>query len=163
MAESVGAFISLGSNEGDRVNWMSRAQELIGISCGDIIKKSSIYETAAWGIKTQPDFLNMVVLVRTSLTASELLAALLAIETQLGRQRIVKWGPRIIDLDILYFGHQITKLPNLVIPHPFLQERRFTLVPLVELAPDYIHPVLHKTNASLLAACEDTLTVRLFS
>ena len=152
-------FLSLGSNEGDRTLWFEKAIALISARCGTIVGRSAIYETAAWGITTQPDFLNMVVHMQTDLSPRDLLTTILEIETTLGRHRTIKWGPRIIDIDILLYNDVILDTPELVIPHPFLHERRFTLAPLAELAPNYMHPTLHKTISRLLAECPDKLEV----
>jgi 2-amino-4-hydroxy-6-hydroxymethyldihydropteridine diphosphokinase len=155
-------YLSLGSNEGDRVLWLTKAINEISRSAGDIINKSSIYETAAWGKNDQPDFLNMVLEISTQLDAHDLLNVILAIETSLGRHRDEKWGPRIIDIDILFYGHYIIYSPQLTIPHPYLQDRMFVLVPLAELNPAFEHPIFLKSIAEMLKECEDTLEVRLF-
>ncbi len=157
------AYLLLGSNEGDRVVWLRRAMELIDEHCGKISARSSIYETAAWGITAQPDFLNMVISLETNLLPALLLHTLLGIENTLGRHRTIKWGPRTIDIDILLYNSDIVDTPALVIPHPFLQERRFTLEPLAELAPDYVHPLFQKSITVLLAECPDKLTVWKYS
>jgi 2-amino-4-hydroxy-6-hydroxymethyldihydropteridine diphosphokinase len=154
------SYLSLGSNEGDRLSWFKKAIELLGANCGTISKRSSIYETSAWGITDQPDFLNMVVALKTTLSPSELLTEILKIETSLGRQRSIKWGPRTLDIDILLYNNDIIELPGLTIPHPYLHERRFTLLPLAEVAGQYIHPVLNRTIADLLRSWPDQLDVR---
>ncbi len=153
------AYLSLGSNEGDRLQWLEKAIALISATCGTMQKRSAIYETAAWGITDQPDFLNMVITLETALSPTELLGAILQVETTLGRHRTVKWGPRIIDIDILLYDDVTMDMPGLIIPHPFMQDRRFILIPLAEMAPQYMHPVLHKTVAALLAECPDKLEV----
>jgi 2-amino-4-hydroxy-6-hydroxymethyldihydropteridine diphosphokinase len=157
------AYLSLGSNEGDRIAWLQKALELLAATCGEIVKISSIYETAAWGLGAQPDFLNMAVLINTDKSPEELLQEIHNIETALGRQRNIKWGPRTLDIDILLYNHDIIQTPELKVPHPFLHERRFTLVPLVEIAPRYIHPQLHQTVSELLAACPDQLEVHKYA
>src|SRR5579872_2952289 len=139
------AYLALGGNEGDRVAWLQKALALLAVKCGDIIKRSAVYETAAWGLGAQPDFLNMAVLINTDKTPVELLGEIHIIETTLGRQRSIKWGPRTLDIDILLYNHEIIDTPELKIPHPFLHMRRFTLVPLAEIAPQYLHPQLNKT------------------
>ena len=156
------AYLSLGSNEGDRVLWISNAIEQIGNICGPVVRESSLYETAAWGINTQPDFLNMVIAIQTTQAPHELLNSILAIEKALGRHRDIKWGPRIIDIDILFFGNAVMSLPDLIIPHQYLQLRRFTLIPLQEIAADFNHPVLNKSISTLLSECQDPLEVHLF-
>jgi 2-amino-4-hydroxy-6-hydroxymethyldihydropteridine diphosphokinase len=120
---------------------------------------SSIYETAAWGKNDQPAFLNQVLEIETALSPPQLLKTILAIEENIGRVRQEKYGPRIIDIDILLFNDEVLHLPMLKIPHPQLQNRRFVLVPLAEIAPDLIHPVFKKTIAELLAICPDKLEV----
>jgi len=153
------AYLSLGSNEGNRRQWLQKANDLIKVHCGEILQRSAIYKTAAWGITDQPDFLNMVMYIETLKTPAELLTSILNIETTLGRHRNVKWGPRIIDIDILLFNNDVIDIPGLVIPHPFMQDRRFTLRPLAEIAPDYVHPKLNKTIKELLENCPDKLEV----
>lgn len=156
------AYLSLGSNEGQRERWLQQAQEHIAINCGTITATSPIYETAAWGITNQPDFLNMVLGIETYLSPNELLQSILNIETSLGRVRTVKWGPRTIDIDILFYNNEVINQPGLTIPHPFLQERRFILAPLAAIAPQYVHPLLHKTITQLLADCPDKLEVHTY-
>ena len=139
--------------------WLQKAIELLSTNCGAITKISSVYETAAWGINDQPDFLNMAVQLQTTQSPTELLAAILDIEILLGRQRTVKWGPRTLDIDILLFNNDVIETPGLTIPHPFLHQRLFTLLPLAEIAPAYLHPKLNKTITELLAGCTDKLDV----
>jgi len=126
---------------------------------GKVTAKSSIYETAAWGKADQPSFLNQVVEINTKLLPDQLLSVTQAIETGLGRKRKERWGPRIIDIDILFYGDHIINLPDLIIPHPAIAERRFTLVPMNEIAPMWIHPLSGATMEQLLARCEDSLEV----
>ena len=137
------------------------ASAYIGLQCGAIINSSSLYETAAWGKTDQPPFLNLALEIQTELTALQLLKKILNIEKQTGRIRKEKYGPRIIDIDILLFNDQIHNYPLLKIPHPELQNRRFVLVPLAEIASQIIHPVLRKSIAELLAICPDKLNVSL--
>ena len=153
------AYLLLGSNEGNRMLWMQKAMDLLSVSCGAIVSRSSVYETAAWGITGQPDFLNMVILLQTTKSPFELLAAIHTIEDTLGRQRDEKWGPRTLDIDILLNNNEVIETPGLIVPHPFIQKRRFTLVPLAEIAPDYVHPKLNKTINQILSECPDTLEV----
>lgn len=153
------SYILLGSNLGNCLNNLKQALDLIQTHIGKIIKASSIYKTAAWGNTEQGDFYNQVLLLETTCTPQELLTKLLAIEKSMGRERKHKWEPRIIDLDILYYGNQIIKEDNLSIPHPWLHKRRFTLAPLAEISPDFLHPVLVQPNKHLLEICEDNLSV----
>ena len=157
------AYLSLGSNEGERTLWLDKALWLLSVTCGTLVQMSSVYETAAWGIQDQPDFLNMVVQLETEKNARDLLTAILAVETTLGRHRTVKWGPRTIDIDILFFNDEVINTPDLVVPHPFIQERRFILLPMAEIAAEWIHPVLQKNIATLVAECKDELQVRRFN
>jgi 2-amino-4-hydroxy-6-hydroxymethyldihydropteridine diphosphokinase len=131
----------------------------IGDKIGTILESSNIYETAAWGKEDQPDFLNQVVRLTTHLDPQTLIETLLWIEITLGRQRKVKWGERIIDLDILFYENEIVNDENLTIPHPGIPLRRFTLLPLNEIAPQLMHPVLNKTIEQLLSECPDQLEV----
>ena len=143
--------------------WLQTAIELLEENCGPIIKKSSIYETAAWGITAQPDFLNMVIELETAHAPEELLNEIHHIENRLGRQRDVKWGQRTLDIDILLYNHEIIDIPGLTVPHPYLHQRLFTLKPLAEIAADYIHPKLHKSISDLLADCPDDLGVNKYT
>jgi 2-amino-4-hydroxy-6-hydroxymethyldihydropteridine diphosphokinase len=156
------AYLSLGSNEEDRKQWLERALTILAERCGTIEQQSPIYETAAWGITDQAPFLNMAVHLQTSLEPHELLQQILTIEIELGRQREVKWGPRTLDIDILLFNDDVIDTPELKVPHPFLQERRFTLVPLAAIAADIMHPVYHKTTRQLLDECADPLEVTVY-
>lgn len=153
------AFLLIGGNMGNRVSYLTKAKLLIEAKAGKVVEASSIYETAAWGIEDQPAFINQVLLINTELPALELLKVLLNIEEALGRKRIIKFGPRIIDLDILLFNNEIIDNEILVVPHPALPERRFALVPLCEIAPTFNHPGLNKTIKQLLDECKDNLEV----
>ena len=156
-----GIFILLGSNLGDKSQNLNSAKKKIENQIGQILKESSVYETAAWGRQNQPAFLNQVVQLKTLLAPYKLLDELLSIEDAMGRKRIEKWGERLIDLDILYYDDQVIEDENLKIPHPGIPVRRFTLAPLVEIAPDFQHPLSKKTNRQLFKACTDDLNVLL--
>ncbi len=149
----------IGGNMGDRMANLAMAIKLIEEQIGNIELKSSIYETAAWGQTNQPDFLNQALLVNTNMQAAELMSKLLSIENLMGRIRTIKLGPRTIDLDIMYFNNEVISTNLITIPHPKLAERKFVLEPLFEIAPNYLHPILNKTNASLLKDCGDSLAV----
>lgn len=152
-------FILLGSNVGDRQANLLNARQEISRAIGEIITASAVYKTAPWGNTHQPDFYNQVIGIVSTLTPDELLEGILEIEKRLGRTREVKWGPRIIDIDILLWGARTMKTPHLTIPHPELAHRRFTLLPLTEIAPHFVHPIEHKTMMALLETCPDRLTV----
>ena len=149
----------IGGNMGDRMANLDNALNLMKATLGDLIQLSSRYETSAWGFTEQPDFINQAILLETNLTASELMQSILRIETQMGRERTVPLGPRIIDIDIIYFNDDIINSPELTVPHPKMSERLFVLKPLVEIMSNYIHPILLKSNAILLKECGDSLAV----
>jgi len=152
-------FILLGSNLGDRQENLDRARHEISRSVGEIITTSSIYKTAAWGNTNQPDFYNQVIEIRSTLDPDKLFLETQLIEQKMGRVRKEKWSPRIIDIDILFFGDLIIETENLTIPHREIPNRKFTLLPLAEVTPDFIHPVLKKSVLQMLAACTDELPV----
>lgn len=151
------AFILLGSNLGKREENLVKA--IIAIEKFAIVPlKSSLYKTEPWQMNDADWFLNQVIMIDTELEANDLLKALISIEAKLGRTRDNKAGvyaSRTIDLDILYFNDLILDSEILQIPHPRLHLRKFTLLPLLEIAGEYIHPTLNQSNAQLLAACED--------
>lgn len=157
------AYILTGGNLGDRVTNLQNAKQLIGEKCGIILVESSLYETAAWGLTGQPDFLNQVIVIQTQLTPALLMQTLLLIEEKMGRKRTRKFGPRIIDLDILLIDDLVINIPLLTIPHPALTERKFALVPLHEVSPTLIHPVEKKSVHQLLLDCTDELDVQKYS
>ena len=136
-------FLLLGSNLGDRPRHLREATALL-LDFFLITNQSSIYESDPWGVEDQPVFLNQVLKGKSELSATELLQAVLSVEKQMGRERRLKWGERIIDIDILYYHHQNVNTPDLIVPHPQIHNRRFTLVPLCEIAPGYQHPIFQK-------------------
>ena len=148
---------------GDRQLNLELAKKEIGIQCGRVTKGSSLYETAAWGNTQQAAFLNQALEVETLLNAKQLIRKLLSIEKIMGRTRKEKYGPRIIDIDILLFNTETYNYPLLTIPHPELQNRRFALLPLAEIAAETMHPVFNKTIGRLLTECRDDLEVKKYS
>jgi len=153
------AYLLTGGNTGNREHYLQQAIELIGQKCGHILKQSSLYETAAWGKTDQPAFLNQALLLHTDLGAPELMQVLLSIEETMGRRREEKYGPRIIDIDVLLYNNDVLQSPLITVPHPELNNRRFALTPLAEIAADLKHPLLHKTIRRLLKECPDMLPV----
>ena len=156
-------FLLLGTNLGNRIGNLSHAIRLVDEQVGKVTKVSSVYETSAWGKTDQPAFLNQAVEIATELDAEAALTKILSIEMQLGRKRRERWGERIIDIDILFFADEVHTSDQLHIPHPQLANRRFTLIPLNEIAGGLIHPTLKKKVSQLLADCPDELSVRRFA
>lgn len=144
------AYIGIGSNLGSREENCERAIRLLSENGITVTKRSSIIETRPWGVTDQPEFVNMAVEIETSLKPEELLHILKKIEIETGRQPALRWGPRLIDLDILLYEDMVMKTTDLEVPHPHLAEREFALKPLAEIAPDKEHPVLKKSIRELL-------------
>lgn len=154
------AYLITGSNMEDREQSLATARELINKDCGEITKTSSLYETAAWGKTDQPAFLNQALEIHTVLNAKQLIRHILKVEKKMGRIRQEKYGPRLIDIDILFFNDEVHNTSFLKIPHPEMQNRRFVLMPLSEIASGFVHPVLKKTVTELLNDCPDKLDVK---
>ncbi len=148
-------YIALGSNMGDRQKNIAQALALLQGARVKILRKSSLYETKPYGVTDQPDFLNGAIKVEWAGTPQTLLTTLLKVEQTMGRQRIRHWGERNIDLDILFFGDVVLNTPELILPHPDLQNRLFVLEPLCEIAGRLVHPVLGKTMDVLLQELRD--------
>ncbi|MBK7289034.1 MAG: 2-amino-4-hydroxy-6-hydroxymethyldihydropteridine diphosphokinase [Chitinophagaceae bacterium] len=157
------AFLLTGGNMGEREENLLAAIEHINQHCGLITNSSSLYETAAWGNTEQPAFLNQALEIETELTARQLMRRILKVEKLMGRVRKEKYGPRLIDIDILLYADEIHNYKLLKLPHPEMQNRKFALLPLAEIAPHIIQPVLQKTITELLAVCKDELEVKKYS
>lgn len=155
-----GIYLLIGTNLGNRLGNINLALQKISELVGSILKISSIYETAAWGKTNQPDFYNLALEIATEKAPQEVLHLLQSIEKEMGRIRIEKWEERIIDIDILYYADKVMTTPELTLPHPEIPNRRFALAPLNEIAGDFMHPFLHKSNREMLGACEDRLEVK---
>jgi 2-amino-4-hydroxy-6-hydroxymethyldihydropteridine diphosphokinase len=156
----INVFLLLGSNLGDRKLYLQQAIMHIAYDIASAQKISSVYETQSWGKTDEPEYLNMVIEIETELPAQIILEKILSIELIMGRKREEKWGSRLIDIDILYYGDSIIDEPGLHVPHPQLHNRRFTLEPLAEIAPNFVHPVLKKNNLWLKNDLKDDLIVK---
>lgn len=148
-------FLLTGSNVGNSSANLQTAARFISDEVGEVIHASSIYKTAPWGNTNQQDFLNQVLWVETDKNPREVLELVLAIELKMGRVREQKWAPRTIDIDILFFDDLLIQEPDLQVPHPLLHLRKFTLQPLLEIAPTLLHPLLKQTITDLVATCPD--------
>ena len=156
-------YLLLGSNIEPRLGFLEEAEKRMSRVAGNVIKRSGVYESEPWGFSAETSFLNRVLLMQTILSPEELLRDILLVEMDMGRVRNGKgYTSRNIDIDILYYNDLIMSTDELVIPHPRLHFRRFALLPLAEIAPAYVHPLLLSTNEDLLQKCNDTTTVRKF-
>lgn len=156
-------FILFGSNMGDKEALYDKALHLINIRCGKVVAQSSAYASEPWGFESDEWFLNRLVVVETALSADDLMQELLRIEAELGRERIEGhkgYQSRPIDLDILYYGNHIILTDWVIAPHPRLHQRRFALMPMCEVAPDFVHPVWGLTQKRLLEQCPDCSVVK---
>ncbi|MGB4204115.1 MAG: 2-amino-4-hydroxy-6-hydroxymethyldihydropteridine diphosphokinase [Bacteroidales bacterium] len=157
------AYLLLGSNRGNRIEMLAKARDLIDEQIGSIIKSSSVYETAPWGFDDKISFLNQVICIETLYDPFCLLDQLLQIESYIGRIRTSKnYSSRNIDIDILFFNDYVINDQHLVIPHPRLHLRKFTLIPMAEIAGEHIHPLFNRSIEALLDECSDTKEVKLF-
>ena len=153
------SILLIGGNLGPRELHLQEAVALIHAEAGAVTRASALYETAPWGKVEQPAYLNQALLIDTPLDAHALLVKVLEIEHRIGRIRREKWGARVIDIDVIFYNDAVLSLPDLKVPHPQLQHRRFVLVPIAEIAPDWMHPTLHKTVRELLDVTLDALPV----
>ena len=151
--------LCLGGNKGDREKLLSQAIESIG-QYFELIRVSSVYETEAWGGVAKGKFLNQLAVISTSQSALEVLGGIQGIESDLGRTREEPWGDRTMDIDILFYGDELIQSEKLKVPHPFIAERRFVLVPLAELFPERKHPISGKTSTQMLIECGDQSEVK---
>jgi len=153
-------FLLLGGNLGDRIKLLHSAKQLIQYKIGNIEKESSIYESLPWGFEAEQNFLNQVAIINTNLSAQKVLKFCQEIENDLGRKRYSDhYESRTMDIDILFYNDEIINDKNLIVPHPKLHQRRFTLEPLVEISPEYVHPVLKKRLQVILNDCKDNSEV----
>lgn len=154
-------YLMLGGNLGDTASFFKQAIALITTRIGEVITLSAIYETEPWGVDGQQNYFNQAVELKTLLMPEKLLKETQAIEYELGRRKSLQnWAPRIIDIDILFYNQEIIEQIDLKIPHPLLHQRMFCLIPMQEIAPDYIHPIMKYSIRSLVNICNDKLLVR---
>jgi len=151
--------LSLGGNIGNVKEVFEVAIIHLKKRLGKLALSSSLYKTKAWGVENQPDFLNQVVVIETELLPIKVLEVCLEIEHELGRVRQEKWHERVIDIDVLFYGEELIKTETLIVPHPYIQDRNFILYPLVEIMPNYIHPLHNKSLKTLKDNCTDKLDV----
>tara|TARA_B000000475_G_C15946953_1_gene427109 strand:- start:100 stop:585 length:486 start_codon:yes stop_codon:yes gene_type:complete len=155
-------FLQLGSNLGDRLSFLNRSENLIEEFIGKLEKRSLVYESTPWGVKNQENFLNSVIIVKSNLSAEDILEKCQEIERTLERERKEKWGERTIDIDILFYNKEVIEKENLKVPHPLISERRFVLIPLNEINSEFIHPQKKETISELLKKCNDTEVVKIY-
>lgn len=154
-------ILSLGGNKGDREKLLFRAIESLNDHF-QLLKVSKIYQTSAWGGIAKGDFLNQIAVISTEFGPDQVLEILQGIEADLGRKREEPWGDRTMDIDILYFGDQVIHTDLLQVPHPFIAERKFVLVPLAEILPEKLHPITKKSTSEILEECNDPSDVSLW-
>lgn len=156
-------YLHTGTNIGDRAANLSYARQLVTERIGSILKASSIYETEAWGLEEQADFYNQALEVTTDLSPEKLLQQTKQIEQDMGRQKEIRWGKRLIDVDILFYGQEVIHTEKLKIPHAEMANRNFVLIPMLELQPELEHPILKKTIEEIYWESKDTLDVVMLS
>ena len=152
-------YLQLGSNLGNRTQLLTQAISLIESLLGKILNSSKVYESSPWRVEDQSYYLNQVLKVETKFNAEQILNIILNIEDDMGRKRFQKWGERLIDIDILFYNNDLIETQNLCVPHKHLAERKFVLLPLNEIAQDYIHPKYNLTVSELLNKCHDNESV----
>lgn len=148
-------ILHIGSNVGDAKANLERCVGLIEERIGTCKSLSSVYLTQAWGLENQNDFLNQALEIETLLSIEAVLETCMAIEAKMGREKNIKWGPRIIDIDIIFYGQEILESDNLIVPHPRMHDRNFVLYPLAEIIPEWLHPILGKSIAELKESSPD--------
>ena len=156
-------YLQLGSNIGDRLDNLDQSIKIITERIGNVLERSSVYESTPWGVENQRNFLNQVIFVKSNFDPYTILDLVLQIEKDMGRIRIEKWGERIIDIDILFIDDLIIESENLCIPHEFIAKRKFVLQPMCEIGPGFIHPKLNKTISQLLEECIDDEKVNVYA
>lgn len=153
-------YLCLGGNIGDTLNYLQNAVAMIGRRIGSVVSQSAVYQSEPWGFNAEQMFLNQVVVAETELEPHAVLEHCLQIESEFGRTRSGNgYEPRTIDIDIIFFGHQIISQPDLQVPHPLMHRRNFVLQPMCDVAADFVHPVIGKTVRQLFAECDDKSAV----
>ncbi len=153
--------LCIGGNLGDRLENLEETRDFIEFNIGDIVEASSIYESPAWGMEAAPEFLNQILVVKSTLNHLQLLNEIKELEEFYGRTRVAgKYTSREMDVDIIYFNEDVLEDEKITVPHPRLQERKFVLTPLAEVLPEFVHPVLKKSSVELLKDCQDTAMVK---
>ncbi len=159
-------YLSLGSNQGDRIGNLHKAVEAIDNQVGKVLEISSYYETEPWGFTDNTNFINQVAKIQSNLSAEQILKVTQSIEQQLGRKRIVsnqRYSSRKIDIDILFADDLVINTENLTIPHLHIHKRNFVLLPMSEISPEFVHPIMKKTISQLCKECDDTMEAKIFT
>lgn len=155
-------FLGLGSNQGDRELNLKNSIKLLNSKAGKVLNISRIYESEPWGVKNQNYFLNQVIEIETHIDPIDLLNICKNIEYDMGRNPEIRWGKRVIDIDILYYQSRVINQKKLIIPHKLMQERKFVMIPLNDLNENHLHPILKITNKEILNNCIDSCKVKYY-
>ena len=155
-------FLGLGSNQGDRELNLKNSIKLLNSKAGKVLNISRIYESEPWGVKNQNYFLNQVIEIETHIDPIDLLNICKNIEYDMGRNPEIRWGKRVIDIDILYYQSRVINQKKLIIPHKLMQERKFVMIPLNDLNENHLHPILNITNKEILNNCIDSCKVKYY-
>ena len=155
-------FLGLGSNQGDRELNLKKSIKLLNSKAGKVLNISRIYESEPWGVKNQNYFLNQVIEIETHIDPIDLLNICKNIEYDMGRNPEIRWGKRVIDIDILYYQSRVINQKKLIIPHKLMHERKFVMIPLNDLNENHLHPILKITNKEILNNCIDSCKVKYY-
>ena len=155
-------FLGLGSNQGDRELNLKNSIKLLNSRVGKVLKSSEVYESEPWGVKNQNYFLNQVIEIKTDFDPNDLLNICKNIEHDMGRKQEIRWGKRVIDIDILYYQSKVINQKNLIIPHKLMHERNFVMIPLNDISENHMHPILKISNKEILSNCMDSCKVKYY-